>query len=46
LNEIDAKQYLLDNAKKYRIPRNEVELTEKQLQSCQKQLEKYQKEGV
>ena len=41
LNEIDAKQYLLKNAKKYKIPRNELELTRKQLESYQKQLEKY-----
>ena len=38
LNEIDAKQYLLDNAEKYRIPRNEIELTKKQLASYQRQL--------
>ena len=38
LNEIDAKQYLLDNAKKYKIPRNEIELTKKQLASYQQQL--------
>lgn len=38
LNEIDAKQYLLDNAKKYKIPRNEIELTKKQLASYQRQL--------
>ena len=38
LNEIDAKQYLLDNTKKYKIPRNEIELTEKQLASYQRQL--------
>ena len=41
LNEIDAKQYLLKNAKKYQIPRNELELTRKQLESYQKQLEEY-----
>ena len=29
LNEIDAKQYLLDNANKYKIPRNEIEVTQK-----------------
>lgn len=46
LNEIDAKQYLLNNADKYKIPRNETELTKKQLESYQKQLEKYDKEGV
>lgn len=45
LNEIDAKEYLLDNADKYKIPRKEVELTRKQLKSYQKQLEEYQKGG-
>lgn len=45
LNEIDAKQYLLDNAAKYKIPRNELELTQKQLESYQKQLETYKKGG-
>ncbi len=43
LNEIDAKQYLLDNASRYKIPRNEIETTERQLKSYQKQLKKYQK---
>ena len=38
LNEIDAKQFLLDNAKKYKIPRNETELTKKQLESYQQRL--------
>ena len=41
LNEIDAKQYLLDNANKYKIPRNEIEVTQKQLVEYQKQLEKF-----
>lgn len=41
LNEIDAKQYLLDNAEKFRIPRNEIELTKKQLKAYQKELEKF-----
>lgn len=40
LNEILAKEYILDNAKKFKIPRNELELVEKQLQSYKKQLEK------
>lgn len=38
LNEIDAKQYLLKNAKKFKIPRNETELTKKQLESYQQRL--------
>ena len=41
LNEIDAKQYLLENASKYQIPRKEVELTQKQLESYKNQLKKY-----
>lgn len=41
LNEIDAKQYLLDNADKYKIPRNELELTRKQMKSYQRQLGEY-----
>lgn len=43
LNEIEAKQYLLKNAKKYHIPRKEMEQTQKQLESYQKQLEDYLK---
>lgn len=43
LNEIDAKQYLLRVADKFKIPRNEVEQTKRQLQSYQQQLEEYQK---
>ena len=45
LNEIDAKQYLLDNASKYKIPRKEIELTKKQLESYKNQLEKVQAKG-
>ncbi len=41
LNEIDEKQYLLKNADKYRISRNEWELTQKQLESYQCQLKEY-----
>lgn len=43
LNEIDAKQYLLSVADKFKIPRNEIELTKRQLQSYQQQLEEYRK---
>ncbi|WP_081897087.1 phage minor head protein [Clostridium sp. KNHs214] len=32
LNEIDAKEYLLNNSKKYKIPRNEITMTKKQLE--------------
>ena len=46
LNEIDAKKYLLSVADKYSIPRNETELTKKQLESYEKQLiELLKKEG-
>ncbi len=44
LNEIDAKQYLLENADKYKIPRNEIELTKRQLEAYQQQLEEYGKD--
>ncbi len=37
LNEIDAKQYLLDKAGKYQIPRKETELTRKQLEEYHKE---------
>lgn len=43
LNEIEAKEYLLQVAKKYKIPRNEIELTEQQLARYKKQLEEYNK---
>lgn len=43
LNEIEAKQYLLDNINKYKIPRKEVELTKAQLESYKKQLRNYRK---
>ncbi len=43
LNEIDAKQYLINNADKYKIPRKEIELTKQQLSSYQKTLEEYEK---
>lgn len=38
--EIDAKEYLLKNAKKYNIPRQEIEETKKQLEQYKKSLEK------
>ena len=41
LNEIEAKQFLLDNADKYKIPRKEIELTKNQLKYYQKQLKEY-----
>ena len=44
LNEIDAKEYLLKNVQKYKIPRTETEITQKQLEAYKKQLERYQHE--
>ena len=44
LNEIEAKQYLLNSTQKYKIPRNEVEITQKQLNSYKSMLENYVKE--
>lgn len=44
LNEIDAKQYLIRNAKKYNIPRAETEETEKHLERYLSELEKIHKE--
>ena len=41
LNEIDAKKYILNNSTKYKIPRNEIELTKEQLESYKKQLKEY-----
>ena len=38
LNEIDAKQYLIENSKKYKIPNIETELTKKQLEEYKKLL--------
>ena len=45
LNEILAKEYIIENANKFKIPRNEVEFVERQLKSYQKQLEEYLKAG-
>ena len=45
LNEISAKEYIIENAKKLKIPRNEIELVEKQLESYKKQLDEYIKVG-
>lgn len=45
LNEIEAKQFLIDNASKYHIPRSEVDETESQLNSYKELLEKYIKEN-
>ena len=40
LNEIDVKQFLIENAKKHRIPRIELEQTQAQLASYKELLEK------
>ena len=45
LNEIDAKEYLLSVKDKYRIPEEEIELTEIQLESYKKQMEKMKERG-
>lgn len=45
LNEIDAKEYLLRSAAKYKIPRNETELTQKQLISYRQKRDEYYKEN-
>ena len=44
LNEIDAKKYLIRNANKFKIPRKETELTEKQLKSYEAALKRYMEE--
>lgn len=45
LNEIEAKQFLIDNAPQYHIPRNEVIETTNQLNSYKELLDKYIKEN-
>lgn len=39
LNEIDAREFILNNAKKYRVPRDELDLLTRQLESYKRQLE-------
>lgn len=43
LNEIEAKQFLIDNSKKYKIPRIETEETEIQLNEYYKLIDEYKK---
>ena len=43
LNEIDAKKYVLRNADKYKIPRNELDLVKQQLEGYERQLEEFKK---
>lgn len=45
LNEIDAKEYLLKVAKKYKIPRQEIEESQMQLEEYKKLLEEYKKKN-
>ena len=45
LNEISAKEYILENSKKYKVPRNELELVKKQLEGYRKQLEALKGDG-
>jgi SPP1 gp7 family putative phage head morphogenesis protein len=45
LNEILAKEYIIENANKFKIPRNEVDFVKRQLDSYKKQLEEYYKVG-
>lgn len=46
MNEIDAKKYLLSVTEKYKIPLEEVELTQKQLESYQEEMQELRKKGV
>ena len=43
LNEIDAKEYVIRVAKKYQVPKNELEHIQKQLDGYKQQLEDYKK---
>ena len=45
LNEIDAKNFVIMNADKYKVPRNEIEMIERQLASYQRQLTEHLKGG-
>lgn len=45
LNEIEAKEYVIKNADKYQVPRNEVELMENHLAYYRKMLTEYEKGG-
>lgn len=44
LNEISAKEYVLDNAKKYKVPRKEVEFIKKQLENYKQQRKEFYQE--
>ena len=45
LNEIDAKKFILRNAKKYGVPRAEIEEITAHLEQYTKELEEYYKKG-
>lgn len=45
LNEIDAKKFILRNAKKYGVPRTEIEEITAHLEQYTKELEEYYKKG-
>lgn len=45
LNEIDAKEYLLNVADKYNIPLEEIEETKQHLKSYKKQMEDMKERG-
>ena len=44
LNEIEAKTFIIENAKKYGVPRNELEHIQRQLASYEKELVNYEEE--
>lgn len=44
LNEIEAKQFVIDNAAKYKVPRKEVEHLRKQIESYKKELDAIKEE--
>ena len=41
LNEIEAKEYLISDSKKYKIPADEMQLTERQLETYKQQFKAY-----
>lgn len=44
LNEIEAKTFIIENAKKYGVPRNELEHIQRQLASYERELANYEEE--
>ena len=43
MNEIEAKQYIIKNAKKYSVPRSEIDTLKAQLENYKAELEKIRK---